>query len=152
MASSSTDPEPAPTGAQRLSWTVHPAARDPARAAVVALVVALAALLAWSVTRSVAVTAAGAALLLGSLAAFFLPRTYVLDESGAAEHGPLRPLRRLSWDAVRCVTRERHGVHLSPLFRPSRWTVDRGLFLRAPENAEDVARFARQRSGARGQP
>jgi hypothetical protein len=152
VASSSTDPDPAPTGAQRLSWTVHPAARDPARAAVLALVVALAALLSWSVTRSVVITAAGVALLLGSLAAFFLPRTYVLDDSGAAEHGPLRPLRRLSWDTVRRVTRERHGVHLSPLFRPSRWTVDRGLFLRAPENAEDVVRFARQRSGARAEP
>lgn len=152
MASSSTDPDPAPTGAPQLSWTVHPAAREPARAAVVALVVALAALLAWSVTRSVVVTVAGMALLLGSLAAFFLPRTYVLDDAGAAEHGPLRPLRRLSWGTVRCVTRERHGVHLSPLFRPSRWTVDRGLFLRAPENAEEVELFARRRSGARGEP
>ena len=152
MASPSTVPDPAPPGAQRLSWTVHPAAQDPARAAVLVLVIALAALLAWSFTRSLVVTAAGVALLLASVSAFFLPRTYVLDESGAAEHGPLRPLRRLAWDAVRCVTRERHGVHLSPLFRPSRWTVDRGLFLRAPANAEDVMLFARRRSGARGQP
>ena len=137
----------APASAARLSWTVHPAAQDPARAAVLALVVAVAAALAWSVTRSAAVTAAGVALLLSSLSAFFLPRHYVLDEAGAAERGPLRPERRLSWDAVRSVTRERHGVHLSPLHRPSRWTVDRGIFLRAAGNAEDVARFAQQRRG-----
>jgi hypothetical protein len=138
----------APTSAARLSWTVHPAAQDPARAAVLALVVAVAAALAWAVTRSAAVTAAGVALLLASLSAFFLPRHYVLDEAGAAERGPLRPERRLSWEAVRTVTRERHGVHLSPLHRPSRWTVDRGLFLRAAGNAEDVARFAQQRRGS----
>jgi len=36
-------------------------------------------------------------------------------------------------------------VHLSPLHRPSRWTVDRGLFLRVAGNAEDVARFALRR-------
>jgi hypothetical protein len=126
---------------------VHPAAQDPARAAVLALVVAVAAALAWAVTRSAVVTAAGVALLLSSLSAFFLPRHYVLDEAGAAERGPLRPERRLSWEAVRTVTRERHGVHLSPLHRPSRWTVDRGLFLRAAGNAEDVARFAQQRRG-----
>lgn len=137
----------APSSAARLSWTVHPAAQDPARAAVLALVVAVAAALAWAVTRSAVVTAAGVALLLASLSAFFLPRHYVLDEAGAAEHGPLRPERRLSWEAVRTVTRERHGVHLSPLYRPSRWTVDRGLFLRAAGNAEDVARFAQQRRG-----
>jgi len=137
----------APSSAARLSWTVHPAAQDPARAAVLALVVAVAAALAWAVTRSTVVTAAGVALLLASLSAFFLPRHYVLDEAGAAEHGPLRPERRLSWDAVRTVTRERHGVHLSPLYRPSRWSVDRGLFLRAAGNAEDVARFAQQRRG-----
>jgi hypothetical protein len=137
--------DPVPADAVRLSWTVHPAAQDPARAAVLALVVAVAAALAWVVTRNAAVTAAGLALLLSSLSAFFLPRHYVLDEAGAAERGPLRPERRLSWDAVRSVTRERHGVHLSPLHRPSRWTVDRGLFLRAAGNAEDVARFVRRR-------
>jgi hypothetical protein len=137
--------DPVPADAARLSWTVHPAAQDPARAAVLALIVAVAAALAWVVTRNAAVTAAGLALLLSSLSAFFLPRHYVLDEAGAAERGPLRPERRLSWDAVRSVTRERHGVHLSPLHRPSRWTVDRGLFLRAAGNAEDVARFALRR-------
>jgi hypothetical protein len=150
VASPNTGTDTRPDSAPRLQWTVHPAAQDPARAAVLVLVVALAALLAWSFTGSAAVTAAGVALLLSSLAAFFLPRTYVLDERGAAEHGPLRPERRLAWSAVRSVTRERHGVHLSPLYRPSRWTVDRGLFLRAPGQVEDVARFALERSSEPG--
>lgn len=129
---------------------MHPAAQDPARAAVLALVVLLAALLAWSFTRSALVTAAGVALLLGNLTAFFLPRSYVLDAGGASERGPLRPERRLAWSAVRSVKRERHGLHLSPLYHPSRWTVDRGLFLRTAGNAEDVARFALARQAERG--
>jgi len=142
--------DPTPASASELSWTVHPAAQDPARAAVLAAVVLLAALLAWAVTRSAALTAAGVALLLASLAAFFLPRTYVLDDAGAAERGPLHRERRLDWRAVRCVTRERHGVHLSPLRRPSRWTVDRGLFLRAPADADAVVAFVQRRRAASG--
>jgi hypothetical protein len=152
VASPITGTDSRPTCAPQLSWTVHPAAQDPARALVLAAVVVLAALLAWTVTRSVTVSAAGVLFLLGSLAAFFLPRTYVLDERGAAERGPLRPERRLAWEAVRSVTRERHGVHLSPLHRPSRWTVDRGLFLRTPGNAEDVTRFALARRAEQGRP
>ncbi|HZJ70716.1 MAG TPA: hypothetical protein VFF36_07260, partial [Planctomycetota bacterium] len=40
------------------------------------------------------------------------------------------------------VQRERHGVHLSPLHRPSRWTVDRGLFLRATSSALPADKLA----------
>ncbi|MGQ0553639.1 MAG: hypothetical protein ACT4PU_10510 [Planctomycetota bacterium] len=125
-----------------LRWTVHPAGQDRRRACIVTLVVLLAGTLAWVVSRSLPVTVAGVGLLLLSLAPFFLPRTYELDARGASESGPLLRTRRLGWDQVRSVKREFHGVHLSPLHRPSRWTVDRGLFLRTTGNTELVARYA----------
>ena len=133
-----------------LRWTVHPAAQDRLRAALVLGVVALAGLLALAVSGSALLAAAGALLLLGSLRDFFLPRTYVLDAAGAREEGPLAAPRRLAWSEARHVTRERHGLHLSPLFSEGRWSRDRGLFLRTRGNAERVAAYvaARRPEGA----
>jgi hypothetical protein len=132
----------------RLSWTVHPAAREPASALGVAVVIVLAAALTSALTASTPLAVLAAAALAGSLRAFFLPRHYVLDEDGALEQGPLQATRRLTWAEVRSVTRERHGVHLSPLHRPSRWTPDRGLFLRTAGNADIVAAWALARRPA----
>jgi hypothetical protein len=140
---SSTDPTPSP-----LRWTVHPAAEHPARAVLVLLVIALVTALVASVSGSPLLALVGSLLLAGSLRAYFLPRTYVLDAVAAQEHGPLQSARRLPWSEVRAITRERHGVHLSPLHRPSRWAPDRGLFLRTAGNAERVAAFALERRGA----
>ena len=135
--------EPAP-----LRWTVHPAARHPARAALLLLVIAVTALLVRAVSGSDLAAGLGALLLLGSLRAWFLPRTYLLDGQGALEEGPLQAPRRLPWEAVRSVSAERHGVHLSPLHRPSRWLADRGLFLRTAGNAEHVTAFVRRQCRA----
>src|SRR5262249_38352240 len=88
---------------------------------------------------------AGTLFLLASLRAWFLPRTYVLDADGAREEGPLAQPRRLAWADVRRVTPARHGLHLSPLFRDSRWRADRGLFLRTRGNVERVAAFVAAR-------
>ena len=128
-----------------LRWTVHPAAQDRARAAVVLGVVLLAGLLAFAASRSPLLSTAGSLFLLASLRSFFLPRTYVLDAAGAREEGPLGTPRRLAWSDVRRVTRDRHGLHLSPFFQDSRWRSDRGLFLRTRGNAERVAAFVAAR-------
>ena len=128
-----------------LRWTVHPAAQDRLRAALLLGVVALAGLLAFAVSGSALLAGAGALFLLGSLRAFFLPRTYVLDATGAREEGPLAAPRRMPWAEVRRVTRGRHGVHLSPLFSEGRWSRDRGLFLRTRGNAERVAAYVAAR-------
>jgi hypothetical protein len=125
-----------------LRWTVHPAAHDRARAMLVLAVIALAGLLAYVLSHSALLAAAGTGLLLASLRAFFLPRTYVLDARGAREEGPLAAARTLPWSEVRVVSRVRHGVHLAPLHLDRRWHADRGLFLRTDGNAERVAAFA----------
>jgi len=133
-----------------LRWTVHPAAHDRARAVLVLAVVALAGLLAFVLSQSALLAAAGTFLLLASLRAFFLPRTYVLDARGAREEGPLATARTLPWSDVRVVTRVRNGVHLAPLYVEPRWRADRGLFLRTHGNAERVAAFALARTPPQG--
>jgi hypothetical protein len=139
---------PARPNPPTLSWTVHPAVRDPARTVALVGIVGLAILLTWTLTRSPPLAALAAAGLLGSLRAWFLPRRYVLDERGARVEGPLLSARGIAWERVRAVTRERHGVHVSPLHRSSRWLPDRGLFLRTDDNAADVAAFVASRTPA----
>ncbi|HTE05736.1 MAG TPA: hypothetical protein VK824_06020 [Planctomycetota bacterium] len=143
--------EPGAPGGQRLSWTVHPAAAQPLRAAALLAVIALASALAFSVSGAALPAIVAAVLLAGSLRAWFLPRTYVLDEQGAAERGPMQAGRRLAWSEVRAVSRERHGIHLSPLHGASRRVPDRGLFLRTDGDAaiaERAQAFLRRQRGA----
>lgn len=128
-----------------LRWTVHPAAHRPGYAIVVSLVIVLATLLTWSMTGWVWMTVLAPLFLGVSLRAFYLPRTYSLDEEGAHEEGPLQATRHLAWSEVRRVSRGRHGVYLSPLHGDSRWIRDRGVFLRTEENTEKVADFVMSR-------
>jgi hypothetical protein len=130
-----------PTETAVLRWTVHPAAQDRAAAGVVSGIVVLAGLLAFAMSGSGLLASAGVLFLLGSLRAFYLPRTYVLDAQGAVEEGPLARPRRLAWSEVRRVSRARHGLQLSALFQESRWRPQPGLFLRTAGNAESVAAF-----------
>lgn len=134
---------PTPPGVPaELCWTVHPAARSPARALAVAGVVLLAALLAWRITGST-LLAALALLLLGlSVADWFLPRTYTLDGAGARLVGFLCRSRRLAWHEVRRVSAAHAGVHLSPLHSDSRFLPDRGIFLRTNGNRAQVLAFS----------
>ncbi|HZM01252.1 MAG TPA: hypothetical protein VFD43_13480 [Planctomycetota bacterium] len=136
-------------GSTSLRWTVHPAASEPGRTLLVLAIIALAAVFTLAVTRSGLLALAASLALLGSLRAWFLPRTYVVDDSGAREEGPLQAPRSLSWADVRAVTRERCGVHLSPLHGRRRWLPDRGVFLRTGRNTEEVATFVLARCSER---
>ena len=131
-----------------LRWTVHPAAESPGRAVLLALIVLLASLFAAAAVGSLSLGLLAALLLLVSVRAYFLPRSYELDEAGAREHGPLCAPRSLSWREVRRITAGRFGVHLSPRYSDSRLIRDRGLFLRTRGNRSEVQRFAEQHLGA----
>ncbi len=142
LAPFETTTEPATGAEAALRWTVHPAAAQPLRTLAILATLGLASVLVYSVSGSVGSASLAALLLFGSLRAWFLPRTYELDAMGAMEHGPLQAPRRLAWTELRAVTQERHGVHLSPLHRPSRWVRDRGLFLRTDQRSELAAQVS----------
>ncbi len=126
-----------------LRWTVHPAAADPVRAVLLGAVVLVASVLATQYSGSAALGAVSALLLAASLRAWYLPRTYAVDPSGASEEGPLAAPRRLAWSEVRAVRKARFGVYLSTLHTQSRFVRDRGLFLRTAGNREEVLGYAR---------
>lgn len=134
---SDADPE-ALEAPESVCWTVHPAARSPARAALVAgLILGVSAL-----TAQLADTPGfgwlALAFLAASLRAFFLPRRYRVDAEGAEEAGPLCATRRLPWARVKQVVPARFGVWLGERLHPSRLLPARGIFLRTQGNRAEV--------------
>jgi len=89
-----------------------------------------------------------AAVLLGcSLARYFAPTWYELDEAGVAVRF-LGHSRMVPWGEVRRVLVHREGVHLSPFERPSRLDSFRGTFLRFAGNADEVVSFVESQVAA----
>lgn len=131
-----------------LRWTLHPAARHPAGAAALLVLVLGVGLGVRLWIGSVPAAAFAMVVLLLSVRAWLLPRTYTLDEDGAREDGWLSNRRGVTWGSVRRVTRMAHGVHLSPWRTPSRWLPDRGLYLRtdSTDRRDAAADFAKQRA------
>ncbi len=113
-----------------MEWTIHPAAERPGRATVLAVVMLTASILAAQAAASPAFGLVALLFLAISLRAFFLPRRFALDATGACESGPLTARQRIAWSDVRTVRASRFGVHLSPRLNDSRLLPDRGLFLR----------------------
>ena len=126
-----TSPEPT-------SWTLHLAARRPARAiaAILLIVFALfgvAALLpaGWDTVGKAVMLLLASLLLFASIAEFLLPVTYTLDAEGA--HARLWGSHRvLPWNRVRRVYLQRDGIKLSPLTTRGWAESYRGVFLRTP--------------------
>ncbi len=130
----------------RLSWVVHPLRQEsPLKS--LALVAAIA---AFSVVAAVSLESAvygivSLIVLTLSMARYFLPTRYAVDEagvsSGLVSHAP-RPWR----DFARADVRP-GGMLLSPFLRPSRLDSYRGVYLRfAPDtDGPAVAELAQAR-------
>ncbi len=141
-----TSPDQAAPAGDSLRWTVHPAATQKTRATLVAAFVGLSAVLAWSLSESIWIGVLAGLWLGFALRAFFLPRTYVLDEQGAVEDGPLQTPRRIAWEQVRRVLRDSHGLFLSERLTDSRLLPQRGLYLRTRDNAPEVRAWIEART------
>lgn len=120
-----------------LEWRVHLAARQPARAALALLAVALSAAIGWLSLGNVVAALAAAALLLGAVAEFLFPVTYQLTKLYAEARGILH-WRRISWQEVKRVQVGEYEIRLSPLRFPGPRDAFRGVVLRCPDNRDEV--------------
>lgn len=121
-----------------LRWTVHPAAQSPARALLVASLIAGVSLLAAQLSVSPEFGLLALVFLAFSLRAFFLPRTYEFDADGAQESGPLCATRRVAWAELKQVRAVRFGVWLGERHNSSRMLPAHGLFVRTQGNRSAV--------------
>jgi len=118
-----------------LQWTVHLAAKQPAKA--VAAVLVSTAVIAAAATLSPLFGAAAGWLMFASVAEFMLPVTYSITAEGVeARH--LWTFARLNWSSVRRVCVCHDGVKLSPLSSPTRLEAFRGVFIRFGEGNRDA--------------
>ncbi len=140
ISSSSKSPPPVVREEPALSWTVHPAAADPLKAALLVGVLTIASVLCFEFSGSAILGVLAFLMLALSLRSWFLPRRYTLDAAGAREDGPLCAARLLLWQEVRKVSSARFGVYLSTLHSRSRFVRDTGLFLRTASQRPDPAR------------
>lgn len=128
-----------------VSWRAHPL-RDgaPASYAVTASLAGLCVLMRYAF-GGWEWAALAAALLFLSLARWFLPTEYRLDDAGVEVRFLGRAARR-PWSDFRALYAHRMGVHLSPFVRPQALDPFRGLFLRfAPGRGPEVEAFCRAR-------
>ncbi len=124
----SDQPQPCSSPPPLLTWRMHPAARRPLAAALAALVI-----FAFSVVAAFTFGHSGwgvlsAGVLLFSLNRFFLPSTFVIDESGIAATFPLG-VRRLEWKMVRRFEPGPHEVVLSTNVRRTWLNAGRELHI-----------------------
>ncbi len=111
-----------------ISWTIHQAAQRPLRGLVVVAVIICGMAGVNILGAHPVIIALAGLLLLGSVAEFLLPVTYILDQGGA--HLRFWGCHRvIPWTRVRRVIIFPHAIKLSPLSRNSPLDAYRGVLL-----------------------
>lgn len=134
-----------------LTWTVHLARREPRRAVVALLAVAVTSAAAYAVWMHPAAPAIFGALVLAAVGEFLLPVTYRVGPDGVWCRN-LLSLRHLEWKDVRRCYRDDGGIKLSPLSSPSRLDAYRGIYLwldhQGPLVADTIRDYLRRETTA----
>ncbi|MBI5266563.1 MAG: hypothetical protein HY851_04940 [candidate division Zixibacteria bacterium] len=135
----------APTG-PALEWVVHPVRRRPWVSVAVSLfVVCVIGLVRFS-TDSQAFAVLTAIIMVASLAKFYFPTRYRIDDAGVTVKTTTQTLKK-EWSLYRSCYPDKNGILLSPFAEPSRLENFRGLYLMYDKNAEAVAAFCRSHIG-----
>lgn len=136
---------------ESLQWVSHPAKRNLiVTSAVSALIIALI-IIVYYMTYSVWFAILGAAILIGSLASFYLPTRYRLDPDNI-EIKTITQTRVMEWKKYRTWYPDKNGVLLSPFARPTRIENFRGLYIRFAGNRDEVLEFVKNRLGEKEKP
>ena len=98
----------------------------------------------WNI-GSILFTIGAALILLISLTSFFLPTTYIINDSGAGMNRWLFN-RKIGWDRIRSVNDEKDGIFLSPFPVKSRLENFRGLYLPYRDNRDRIIEIIRKYS------
>ena len=137
--------EPQNSSNVRIEWSVHPIRKNwKVSVGVVSFLLALCAAIYFSF-NSVALLALSIAILTCSLAPFFFPTTYTLQDDCITVRSSF--LRRFSrhWDSFRSYYPDRSGVLLSPFSHPSRLENFRGVYVRFSYNESEVMAFIKEK-------
>ena len=127
-----------------LCWEVHPLRQEKVSKSVSLIVIV--ATVSWSTAYSFGNFGYGLlslCVLVLSLAHYFFPSRYRLDETGVSRDLLGRQTRR-AWTEFRRVDARSNGLFLSPFARPSRLDSFRGLFLPFHAEGDQVVYYVQQ--------
>jgi hypothetical protein len=133
-------------GTVEIQWTVHPIKNNwKVSAGVIAFLVILCVAIYLSF-NSLAFLGLSVAVLTCSLASFFFPTTYTLQDDCVVVKSLLRTLSK-PWDSFRSYYLDRNGVLLSPFPSPSRLENFRGVYIKLGGNRSEVVDFVKEKIG-----
>lgn len=127
-----------------MTWVTHPMKRKPVRATLVTVFILVCGGLVYYMTGWAWFAVLGVLILFGSLAKFYFPTRYTLDEEGVTVKTTTQTLKK-PWSMYRSSYRDKNGVLLSPFVEPSRLENFRGLYLIFDNNGDDVTSFIARR-------
>jgi hypothetical protein len=130
-----------------LVWTTHPIKRKPLVAVLVTVFILVVGFLVLITTESKAFGTLALVVLFASLAKFYLPTRYRLNDKHITVKTTTQTMRK-RWSQYRSFYPDRNGVLLSPFMRPSRLENFRGLYLIFEDNREAVTRFVQSHIGS----
>lgn len=144
------DPVAAPNGPS-IEWQVHPAKRRPWVTVVVSVFILLVSFLVLVATGSKWFSFFSLVVLFASLAKFYFPTGFRLDEQGVTIKTTTQTLRK-DWSLYRSFYPDKNGVLLSPFPSPSRLENFRGIYLIFDRNRDEVVAFVERQMKQTGKP
>lgn len=131
-----------------LEWTSHPAKRRPWVTVLVLFFILVVSLLVFLATESKWFTFFALLVLFASLAKYFFPTRYRMDNKGITIKTTTQTLHK-TWSQYRSYYADKNGILLSPFPEPSRLENFRGLFVLFGGNRDEVTAFVQARMGRR---
>jgi hypothetical protein len=136
-------PDTARPSGPTLSWVSHPMKRRPLVAVLVTLFIIICGLIIQATTETSWFSGLAMVVLFASLAKFYFPTRYRLDDTGVTVKTTTQTLTK-EWRLYRSCYRDKNGLLLSPFAEPSRLENFRGLYLIFDGNGDDVTAFVKQ--------
>jgi len=123
-----------------VDWSCHPVKRRPLFSTTITLFVLLLIALVYNTTQSVFFGLLAFVIMFVSLAKFYFPTKYLLDEKGVTVKTTTHTLHK-NWSDFRSAYPDKNGVLLSPFAEPSRLENFRGLYIMFNNNGAEVTAF-----------
>ncbi|HZT40759.1 MAG TPA: hypothetical protein VFA07_01150 [Chthonomonadaceae bacterium] len=118
-----------------LAWRVHLLRRDPSRLPALLMVLLLAMACVWMMFGALLPVLAAVLLLLGAAGEYLFPLSYQITAEGVFAN-TLAGRNALPWKEARRCWRERGGLIVTPLAKPSRLDAFRGVLVRFAPDGE----------------
>ena len=127
-----------------LEWTVHPVLRQPWVSVAVSAFVIVVVYCVHAWMQSHVFTLLAMLIMLGSLAKFYFPTHYKMDDRTVTVKTTTQTLVK-EWKLYRSCYPDKKGILLSPFATPTRLENFRGLYVMFERNNEVVTAFVKER-------